>query len=243
MGCSGASKEGPYDPFEKTNRGIYAFNQAVEKNVMRPVGKTYRTIVPQWGRNRVLNFFRNLASPIIFMNDVLQGESRRAGETLYRFMVNTTFGLGGLFDVANEAADVKYHSEDFGQTLAVWGVGEGPYITVPFLYPMSTRELAGKVIDIIADPVYEEPPMDELNGWERVGVGAADVMTQYVETIDQIEGMEKIAMDPYAMTKSVLYQKRQEEIQNGRKPEDKEGEDGEKGKSANYDFEMDFDDE
>lgn len=236
IGCAGSDKE-PYDPLEKMNRGIYSFNSAVEKNVMRPVAKGYKAVVPEWGRNRVLNFFKNLGTPIVFINDVLQGEMRRAGESLYRFVVNTTFGLGGVFDVADEAADIKYHSEDFGQTLAVWGVGEGPYITVPFLYPMPVRDLAGKITDILVDPVYEYPPMESLNSWEQVGVGTGDVMTLYAEQVAAFEMLEKTAMDPYAMTLSVLSQKRFDDIQNGRKSS------SETDPKSSYEFEMDFEGE
>ncbi|MHA1541174.1 MAG: MlaA family lipoprotein [Alphaproteobacteria bacterium] len=232
-GCSSNSKE-PHDPLESTNRKIYAFNSAVEKNIMRPVAKGYKAVAPSWFRKRITNFFRNIATPVIIFNDILQGEGTRASESLYRFMVNTTFGLGGTFDVAEEFAEVKYHSEDFGQTLAVWGIPEGPYITVPFLYPMSTRELTGKVVDIFLDPVYEEPPMKKLNTVERVGVGALDVFTAYAENTDKMEMLEKSAMDPYAMTLSVLHQMRQDEINNGEAKEES---------TESYDFDMGDDDE
>ncbi len=201
---------------------------------MRPVAKGYKAIAPSWFRKRITNFFKNLATPVIFVNDILQGEVSRASESLYRFMVNTTFGLGGTFDVAGEFAEVKYHSEDFGQTLAVWGVPEGPYITVPFLYPMSTRELTGKVVDIFLDPVYDNPPMEDLNAVERVGTGALDVFTSYAENTDKMEMIEKSAMDPYAMTLSVLHQMRQDEINNGEKKE---------ATTESYDFNMDDEEE
>ncbi len=124
VGCSSSTSKEPYDPMEKTNRVIYSFNSTVEKNIMRPIGKGYKAVAPSWFRSKITNFFKNLATPVILANDILQGESRRAGESLYRFMVNTTFGLFGLFDVANDVAEVKHHSEDFGQTLAVWGIPE-----------------------------------------------------------------------------------------------------------------------
>ena len=244
FGCS--TPEQPSDPMEGMNRGIHSFNRVVEKNVMRPVAKGYNYITPEFVQEGILNFFANLSTPWTFINDLLQGEFRHAGESLYRFTVNTTFGLGGLIDVAASQADVKGHKEDIGQTLAVWGVGEGPYITVPFLYPMPLRDAFGFAGDVLLDPTYEVPPFSDMTFAQRFAVlGVGGVLVNYADNVDQVEALDKMAMDHYATTLSVLRQKRQYEIDNGwdeKKKEEKEDSSEEKPK-ANYDIEMNFDDE
>ena len=118
------------DPFEGVNRGILEFNTVVDEAVLEPVARGYRYLIPQPGRKGVRNFLRNLSSPTLLMNELLQGDFEGAGNVMVRAVVNTLIGVGGLFDVAG-AENIPYEPEDFGQTMAVWGVGHGPYIMAP----------------------------------------------------------------------------------------------------------------
>jgi phospholipid-binding lipoprotein MlaA len=130
------------DPLEGLNRGIFEFNRVVDGVLIKPAAQIYRGVLPQQAQDSVRSFLRNLRSPVILANDVLQGDMDRAGSTIGRFLVNTTLGIGGLFDVASELG-MPFHDEDFGQTLAVWGVGEGPYLVLPLLGPSNPRDAVG----------------------------------------------------------------------------------------------------
>ena len=124
--------KGTNDPYESTNRQIFAFDEKLDRNVLLPTAAFYVQVVPGPVRDSVHNFLAKLDDPIIFANDILQGETRRGAQTFGRFVINSTAGVGGLFDVASKAG-VPQHGEDFGQTLAVWGIPEGPYLVLPFL--------------------------------------------------------------------------------------------------------------
>ena len=114
------------DPYEGFNRQMFAFNNGVDKYALGPAAGVYKTVTPEFARDRIGDFLRNLRAPVIFVNDVLQAEPARAGDTFMRFTINTTVGIAGLWDAANQLG-LEPHSEDFGQTLAVWGVDSGPY--------------------------------------------------------------------------------------------------------------------
>ena len=150
-GCASAPKNDPEalaeyqktnDPMEVTNRGIFSFNQVLDKVVVKPVTGIYRGLIPSFMRKAVHRFLQNLRTPITLANDLLQGEGGRAGDTIARFVINSTWGLLGFMD---PAADMGFaqHGEDFGQTLAVWGVGEGPYLMLPVFGPSNPRDLTG----------------------------------------------------------------------------------------------------
>jgi len=147
--CATQDVSGANDPYEATNRKIFNFNQQLDKAVMKPVAQAYVDVVPEPARDGVHNFLVNLNLPVTFANDILQGEIERTGETVARFTVNTTIGIGGLLDVATRIG-VPFHTEDFGQTLAVWGVGEGPYLVLPLLGPKPPRDAVGYAVDSIA---------------------------------------------------------------------------------------------
>ena len=154
------------DPIEPFNRTMYAVHQGIDRVVLRPVAVAYRDVVPQPLRTGIRNVLGNLRTPVILANDMLQGEPRRAGDTLGRFLMNSTLGLGGIFDVAGNQFGVKGHSEDYGQTLAVWGVGEGAYLFIPVIGPSNPRDLTGFGLGIASDPL-------DLGGPGRRG-GCAD---------------------------------------------------------------------
>ena len=155
-GCAstGTPREAQWDPLEPMNRGIFKFNRSADKYVLRPIAVGYQTITPTPVRTGIGNFFDNLSMPVVFVNDLLQGKPRAAGADASQFILNSTVGLGGLFDFASQAGIAK-NEEDFGQTLAAWGVGDGPYVMVPFLGPYSFRHGFGTLSDLLISPLYQ----------------------------------------------------------------------------------------
>jgi phospholipid-binding lipoprotein MlaA len=215
-GCAATrGGEGPQavnDPLESFNRASFDATLAVDKAVVRPVAVFYRRALPTPARNLLRNFLNNLDTPIILANDVLQGEVNRAGTTLLRVGVNTTIGLGGLFDVAARWGYMR-HSEDFGQTLAVFGVGEGPYIFVPLVGPGNPRDIVGWGVDLAFDPLTYAQWREKF-WWQagRTGVDFLDLRARNIETLDDVE---RSSLDFYASVRSLYRQTRNNEIRNG----------------------------
>jgi phospholipid-binding lipoprotein MlaA len=213
-GCSTTNPEAlaQNDPYEQTNRSVFKMNMAIDNAVAKPVAKFYNHAVPVPVRDSIHNVLTNLDKPVTFGNDVLQGQAVRASETLERFTLNSTLGVAGVFDVAT-IMGVPDHSEDFGQTLAVWGVGEGPYLVMPFMGPAPPRDLAGDVADIFRDPLtYLKFHGSDTWYAVRSGVGLLDLRARNVETLQQIE---RTSIDYYATTRSLYRQYRNAEIRNG----------------------------
>jgi phospholipid-binding lipoprotein MlaA len=216
-GCAGVqpntSDAGANDPYESTNRQIFEFNQNADQAVILPVAKTYVAVVPELARMGIHNFLTNLDLPVTFANDILQGETQRAGETLGRFGVNSTLGIAGLLDPASDFG-IPYHSEDFGQTLAVYGVGEGPYMVLPFLGPDPPRDAAGQVVDIFLDP------FTYVSLREHIYYSAAreffTVLDLRAKNLDTLQGIERGSVDYYASVRSLYRQLRNNEIRNGK---------------------------
>ena len=142
----------PDDPYEGFNRGMFKFNQRVDKYTLRPVARVYDTVAPNVVQKGVTNFFGNIGDIWIGANNILQGKVGDGIQDWMRFLVNSTWGIGGLIDIASDAGLTK-HDEDFGQTLAVWGVGEGPYVVLPLFGPRFLRDAVALPVDLIADPV------------------------------------------------------------------------------------------
>jgi phospholipid-binding lipoprotein MlaA len=210
-GCA-TDPSGQNDPYEHTNRSIFSFDEDVDHAVARPVAVFYNHAVPAPARDGVHNFLSNLDSPVIFGNDVLQGEATRAGQTFSRAVVNTTLGIGGLVDVAAKLG-LPGHEEDFGQTLGVWGVGEGPYLVLPLAGPSNPRDVAGIGGDYALDPfTYLKWNNSTLYSLIRGGAEIIDVRARNVDTLDQIE---RTSVDLYATTRSLYRQHRNAEIRNG----------------------------
>lgn len=195
-----------YDPLENSNRNIFAFNKAVDKAIIHPVVKGYRYVVPEPGRKGVRNVLRNLKSPVLLANETLQGDVDGAGKVVLRAVVNTLIGVGGIFDVAGYEG-YEYEQEDFGQTLAVWGVGHGPYLVVPILGPSSARDYAGYFVDSFADPLRWYLFNTHNEGWyyAKVGVEYLDLRESLM---DVLEELEKSSIDYYAAVRSTYYQRR-----------------------------------
>ncbi len=211
-GCASTDPTGQNDPYEHTNRQIFDFDQKLDHAVARPVAVFYNHAVPSVARNGIHNALANLDSPVIFANDLLQGEVTRGGQTLGRAVVNTTFGLGGLIDVAAKLG-LPGHEEDFGQTLAVWGTGEGPYLVLPLAGPSNPRDVVGMGGDIAMDPfTYMKWNNSTLYSMIRAGVGVIDLRARNVDNLDQIE---RTSVDLYATTRSLYRQHRDAEIRNG----------------------------
>ncbi|MCG8511812.1 MAG: VacJ family lipoprotein [Rhodospirillales bacterium] len=201
------------DPAEPTNRAIFAFNQAVDKAVLKPAAGMYRHLVPPPVRTGIHNALDNLRSPVIFLNDILQGEMERAGNTFMRFVINSTIGILGLRDPATEMG-YAYHSEDFGQTLATWGVDEGPYMMLPVFGPSNPRDAVGLAVDFFTDPfnMWAANSNREFATYARGGTRAVD---ERARNYDALEEMERSSLDFYAAIRSLYRQRRADEINNG----------------------------
>ena len=201
------------DPIEVANRGIFGFNQILDKVLIKPITGIYRALTPAPLRKAFHNFLQNLRTPVILVNDILQGEGGRAGDTLVRFFINSTWGLLGFMD---PAADMGFaqHDEDFGQTLAVWGVGEGPYLMLPVFGASNPRDLVGKITDFFVDPINmwaANTDNDEVPIIRTV-VSGIDMRDIYW---DALEDIEKNSIDPYASIRSLYRQRRNDKIRNG----------------------------
>ena len=215
-GCASMrAVEGPQeinDPFEPFNRLMFNTTLAIDKAVLRPTAIVYRAVFPQPIRDSVRNFLNNLDSPVIFTNDLLQGELARAKVTLVRTVVNTTVGIGGLFDVADRWGFPR-HREDFGQTLATLGIGEGPYLFIPLFGPANPRDLFGYGTDLFFQPLtYVQWGDESYVPYVRSGVDLIDLRARNIETLDEIE---QTSLDYYASVRSLYRQSRNNEINNG----------------------------
>lgn len=217
------------DPLESFNRAIFNFNLKFDRAILKPAAKGYRAVVPdilspgskgyqavlrEPGRNIIKNFLDNLRTPIILANDILQGKPGRAGRTVHRFLFNTTLGLGGLFDLVGSLG-TEGHDEDFGQTLAVWGVGEGPYLVIPILGPRPPRDAIGLAVDsVLFDPLgYVD--LAFYIGLGRTAIRGVDERSRHIESLDEIE---ETSIDFYATIRSLYRQRRSDEIRDGAPP-------------------------
>lgn len=208
-----AAYEDANDPLEPTNRVIFDVNMALDKAVLKPVAIAYRDVIPSVLRNSLRNFFNNIGSPIIFFNDLLQGEPARGAETLMRFVINSTAGMLGLFDVAAEYG-MERHKEDFGQTLAVWGFGEGPYMMLPLFGPSNVRDTVGRVADSFMNPFTYWARNNDLS-YAKALTSVVSGIDRRSRHIEDLEDIEKNALDFYASLRSLYRQNRRSEILNG----------------------------
>lgn len=204
------------DPYESFNRAVFAFDEQADRFVVRPVAEAYATFVPLELRHLVDNFLINLGAPVDVANAVLQGDRERATRALGRFALNTVFGIGGVFDVAADEGLMRAN-EDFGQTLAVWGVGPGPYVMLPLLGPSSVRDAAGRVVDVLLDPLTYFSP----GGGQFVAptLTTAGLVAQRARNIEVVEAAEHSSIDLYAAVRSGYGQWRRNQIYNGVLPD------------------------
>lgn len=204
--CSGNNEED--STLESYNRSMFAFNEVVDNILLEPVAKGYRYVTPEPVRDRIGNAFDNLGEPITFANALLQGDVDHAVKTFWRFILNSTVGIVGLNDVA-ATAGLPARDEDFGQTLAVWGVGQGDYIVLPILGPSTTRDVFGRVADIFLDPFTYYLESDDA-----IIKAAANGIVERERLIDPIEDIYATSLDPYSSFKSIYLQRRDAAIRN-----------------------------
>jgi len=206
-----AEYEQTNDPLEPMNRSIFEFNTAIDNAVFKPVAESYRENVPDYFRDRVHDLTDNWKAPLRFCNDVLQGDIDRAVETFIRFTFNTTFGIGGLFDMAG-AGGVPNHQTDLGATFAVWGVSEGPYLVLPILGPSNPRDTVGMGIEYVFDPVDLKLAQLGDYTWASNTRGALSGLDRRERNLDNLNEIERGAIDLYSSIRSLYRQHRDAEI-------------------------------
>ncbi|TVQ82181.1 MAG: VacJ family lipoprotein [Micavibrio sp.] len=200
------------DPFEPLNRMVFGFNTVVDAVIVEPVARAYRFILPSPVRDSVQNFMRNLRTPLNFAHNVLQGDIGDAGVSVARFVINTTVGIGGLFDVA-ATQGLEYRREDLGQTFGRWGIGHGFYVVLPVLGPSSLRDGVGMAGDIWADPVriYAFNQDKKWIYYTRGGVEAVDQRSRIIEAVSDLR---RNSHDYYAVVRSIYGQQRYSAVHN-----------------------------
>jgi phospholipid-binding lipoprotein MlaA len=201
------------DPFEGFNRVMLHVNTGFENVIAKPADTVYRGVTPRPVRKGISNAVDNLGSPVTFLNDLLQGRPGRAGKTLIRFIVNSVIGIAGFFDIA-KSNGLPPHQEDFGQTLAVWGVKNGPFLILPMIGPTTVRDGIGYGIDTISDPLY----WLVNNTAATYAIVGTETLVQYDNARDQLKSLRQSSIDFYSALRSAYLQHRQSEIYNGDLP-------------------------
>jgi len=201
------------DPLEPMNRYFFEVNQFLDEILLKPFAGWYHLALPDPAEDGVRNFLRNLKSPVYLANDLFQGEWDRAGTTAARFVINSTIGIGGIIDVAS-MMDLDHHEEDFGQTLAVYGAGEGPYLHLPIIGPSNPRDATGRLVDYALDPLTWVGYIYDVSyiNTARAGLDAIDTRARNLEAIDELK---KGSVDFYATVRSLYRQRRNDLIKNG----------------------------
>jgi phospholipid-binding lipoprotein MlaA len=192
------------DPYENTNRFFYDVNDKIDRYSLKPIAQAYVYVTPLPVRTGVHNFLSNLGSPVLFADDVSQARPRRAGDTFMRFVINSTAGVLGIFDVA-KSVGYRAHDTDFGVTLALWGVPTGPFLYLPILGPSSPRAVVGYAVDSGLNP-FNYVPRDHgllTFNWAAFGMGAIDTRSRLLTDIDKVKAN---ALDPYATFRSLYRQ-------------------------------------
>lgn len=200
------------DPLEPANRALFAFNNVVDTVVLKPAAKTYVKVVPLGPRLLVRNLLGVLGEPVNMANSLLQGQPKRAGISFLRLVANVTLGFFGVFDIATEMG-LKRQNEDFGQTLAVWGMPSGPYLMLPVLGPSSPRDFAGTAVDYFLDP---------YNMWSGLGGPwqasqartAGSAVNERAQVLDSLDEIRRTSVDYYATIRSMHWQRRDAMIHN-----------------------------
>jgi phospholipid-binding lipoprotein MlaA len=213
--CSTPSPESlaQNDPWEKTNRDTFDFDIKVDHAVARPVAEAYRDVVPEPARDGIHNALTNLNSPVVFANDLLQGDSDKAVNTFGRAVINSTVGIGGLIDIAGKIG-IPGHDNDFGITMGKAGSAEGSYLVLPFAGPKPPRDLVGTGVDIAFDPLtYVSFPGSHTLAYVRTGMGVLDSRTSQ---LDAVETIERSSIDFYATTRNLYRQSRNAQINAGK---------------------------
>jgi phospholipid-binding lipoprotein MlaA len=210
-GC--ATSGNPRDPLEPLNRKVFAFNEAVDKVILRPAAKGYVAVVPQLARRGVSNFFNNLGMIITTLNDAFQLKGSKVPLDVARFSTNLVFGLGGLIDVASELR-IESRNEDFGQTLGYYGVKSGPYLMLPFFGPSSFRDAPGLAVDFFSSPVVYFNPEANV----RWGMFVLDVVDTRANLLGAEKFLNAAAIDRYSFLRDAYLQRREYLVHDGDRP-------------------------
>lgn len=217
--CSlqGCTVRTPYedasDPLEPMNRAVYDFNDGFDRAVWKPIALGYKKVVPAVGRTGVRNVLKNIMEPLTITNQLLQGKGELALQDTMRFLFNTTFGVLGLMDVST-GWGLPRHREDFGQTFAVWGVGDGWYLVLPVFGPSSGRDAIGLVLDFQMDPITLY-----TRGWQRIAYYSVWLVSLRADLLGATDILDAAAVDPYLQVREAYRQKRWFDIHDGEPPE------------------------
>jgi phospholipid-binding lipoprotein MlaA len=211
---AGTEADDANDPAESINRTIFAGNQFLDRNLLKPTAQAYLDYVPVPAQHAVHNFVSNLGEPEVLVNDVLQGNVTRASVTTGRFLIDSTVGVGGLFDVAT-GWGLPNHSADFGQTFGVWGIGPGPSVQLPLFGPSNVRDTVGKIAGAVASPLGQVSD-NTLTDIQLAGTvfGVVDGRSELIPATD---ALERTSLDYYAALRSLMAQRRAALVEEGRK--------------------------
>ena len=198
-----------FDPYEDQNRRAHDFNVALDRAFGRPVSKGYGFVIPRWLQAGIGNFSRNLGQPRVILNNLLQGDVENAGINTLRFALNTTFGVGGIFDPATEAR-LPLRETDFGVTMHVWGVPEGAYMELPFWGPTTERDIIGVLANFVIDPLSWALPLNRR--YARIVADVADDIGERDRLSETIDSILYESEDSYAQTRLIYLQNRAFEL-------------------------------
>ena len=213
-GCASTQRErNPQDPLEPFNRGMYKFNDAVDKAILKPVAKGYNTVIPEPGKIMVRNFFSNLDDIIVTINDLLQLKFSQAASDGTRVLFNSTFGVLGIINITDR---LEKHNEDFGQTLGYWGFSSGPYIVLPFFGPRTFRDSVGLYVDSYSSPIRLVPNIPTRNE-----MYVTRTISLRAGLLDQENILDEAAIDRYAFIRDAYLQQRQSLVYDGNPPREK----------------------
>ncbi|HIE00243.1 MAG TPA: VacJ family lipoprotein [Thiotrichaceae bacterium] len=220
-GCATTASTHESDPFESFNRSIFAFNEGVDKAILKPVAKGYKAVTPKPVNKGVTNFFSNLDDVIVIANDLLQFKFKQAASDTGRVLLNSTVGLLGLIDVASEF-ELPKHNEDFGQTLGYWGVGSGPYLVLPFLGPNSARDTVGLGVDVFLDPrfYYTGSPSGLTSDHVIYASEAVKKVDMRADFLELEKVTEVAALDKYSYYRGAYLSRRDYLVYDGNPPRD-----------------------
>lgn len=211
-GC--ATGPHPRDPYEGFNRKVFAFNESLDKAVLKPVAKGYEKVLPQFARSGVTHFFDNLGMVVTTFNDAVQLKGEKVPVDILRFVTNLTFGLFGLIDVATELG-IENRKEDFGQSLGYWGLGSGPYIVLPFLGPSTVRDAPALAVDFFVSPYYYSLEDEPGVQW---GLLAVNTVSTRANLLKAERILEETGVERYAFLRDVYLQRREYLIHDGNPP-------------------------
>jgi len=212
-GCSSTRTLNPADPFQPFNRGVYQFNETVDKAVTKPVAQVYNKVMPDTGKIMVINFFSNLDDVVVTANDLLQFKFAQGFSDGMRILVNSTVGVAGLIDVASMR--IEKHHEDFGQTLGYWGVKSGPYLVVPILGPSTLRDSVGDIGDSQISVIARTPHVRTRNQ-----MYIAKAVKRRAQLLDDESVLEGAMIDRYAFIRDAYLQRRENLVYDGNPPHD-----------------------